>query len=188
MSATQQQPADTTAVAIDNLRQRHRGRQRLRGTIITLIVAAAIVFLAFGVVLKIAVVRGKSMLPTVQNDDLIFAWRLQNTFQSGDIVLFRAGDTELVKRVIGVPGDSITVEPRTGRLLVNGEIADEEGSITLTTPRPGAVTYPLELGENEYFLLGDNRLVSEDSRFFGPVSGAVIDGRVILLIRAKVGA
>ena len=170
--------------AIEGLRERHRNRLRLRGTVTTLVVTAIVVFLTFGVFFKIAVVRGNSMVPAINNGDLILTWRFSGSFQRGDVILFRLDGRELVKRVAGVPGDNITVESRSGRLLVNGDIVDNAHNVAPTMPRPGSsVAYPMELDANEYFLLGDNRVTSDDSRSFGAVLKNMIDGKVILLIR-----
>jgi signal peptidase I len=81
-----------------------------------------------------------------------------------------ARDLNLTKRVLGVPGD--TVVGRSGRVFVNGKKADD-------IPTGGFP--PTRLGHREYYVLGDNRSVSEDSRDFGPVPRAAIFGRVVLI-------
>ena len=81
-----------------------------------------------------------------------------------------ARDLNLTKRVIGVPGD--TVVGRGGRVLVNGKKADD----IATAPFPAT-----HLGAKQYFVLGDNRSESQDSRDFGPVPRAAIFARVFLI-------
>ena len=82
----------------------------------------------------------------------------------------RARDLNLTKRVIGLPGD--TVVARDGRVLVNGRAADDI---------PTAAFAPTSLGPEQYYVLGDNRSESQDSRDFGPVSRSAIFGRVLLI-------
>ena len=81
-----------------------------------------------------------------------------------------ARDLNLSKRVIGVPGDTVAV--RNGRVIVNGRRADDFP----TDPFP-----TIHLGPKQYYVLGDNRSESQDSRDFGPVARAAIFARVIVI-------
>lgn len=96
------------------------------------------------------------------------------------VVFFRAADRSgdaLIKRVIGVPGD--TIELRDGQVLVNGAVLDEPYVHELYTSC-NRYCEPFTLGPDMYFLMGDNRLNSLDSRDFGPISASQIVGRVVL--------
>ena len=75
-----------------------------------------------------------------------------------DVVILTAGDQRIIKRIVAVPGDTIQI--RDGHVYVNGDIADE-----LYTEFGGTAYEPLTLGEDEYFVLGDNREQSKDSRY-----------------------
>lgn len=82
----------------------------------------------------------------------------------------KARDLDLTKRVIGVPGDQ--VEAHGGRVYVNGVKADDIATSGFKR---------VDLGSKQYFVLGDNRSYSDDSRVFGPVPRAAIFGRVFLV-------
>ena len=162
-----------------------------------------------------------SMIPTIMEGDRIFvnklAYSLRFPFSQwhllewsgpdhGDIVVFLSPDDgkRLVKRVVGVPGD--TVELRHNRLIVNGEYAeyeqlpvedpelqdlarqhvrfvqerlgDLEHQVTWFPFRPSARNFgPQRLSDDEYFMMGDNRDNSRDSRFFGTVAREQIVGQ-----------
>jgi signal peptidase I len=100
--------------------------------------------------------------------------------QRGQVVVFNAPTGErdaLIKRVIGLPSD--TVELRDGAVLINGTLLNEP-YVTGAQTSCGNYCRPFTLGPDEYFLMGDNRVNSLDSRSFGPIPAGQIVGRVVL--------
>jgi signal peptidase I len=121
-----------------------------------------------------------SMTPTLQPGDMVVVdtWRYRSVPpQFGEIVVFRDDeDVNLVKRVVGLPGD--LVEVRGTSLVRNGAPASEP---YLGPPREGAQMRdfpPLTLGDDEFFVLGDYRNNSRDSRHMGPIPLSRMTGRV----------
>ena len=111
---------------------------------------------------------GQSMEPTIYSGDTVLVNRLIYSIKDptyGDLVVFKPNGNEnshyYIKRVVGVPGDTVTIE--SGRVFVNGELLDEE-IITESMDDAGLAEEGVTLGEGEYFVLGDNRNNSEDSR------------------------
>jgi len=104
---------------------------------------------------------------------------LSGTWKRGDIIFFQTTDGEwgedtLVKRIIGLPGE--TIEIMNGQVFVNGkELAENY----LKEEKREGDTKPTVLGAGQYFVMGDNRNNSGDSRDFGPVTNEEIKGRVI---------
>ena len=132
------------------------------------------------------IVRGASMEPNFEHsdylviDELSYRWREP---RRGEVIVFRFPDNPsqfFIKRVIGVPHDKISVEQ--GRVVVHnsqleqGAVIDESDYLTLGTRTGGDVT--IELGDEEYFVLGDNRAASSDSRSWGVLPKDQIVGRV----------
>lgn len=122
-------------------------------------------------VLQITEVHGESMEATVSNGDRLFVDKLAYQWKDPkrfDIVVFsKDGEVNLIKRVIGLPGE--TVKVCEGEIYINGNKLDEDYG--LDPINPYAEPVEMQLGDEEFFVLGDNRLISLDSRY--PAVGAV---------------
>jgi signal peptidase I len=135
-------------------------------------------------------VPSESMAPTLQVQDRVLTNKLAYDFANpdrGDLVVFESvqatNDEDVVKRVIGLPGDEISAE--NGVLLVNGEAQDESYVAAEQPPAsrkpPGSDSFgPLTVPQDHVFVMGDNRTNSYDSRFFGPVPNENLLGEVSL--------
>jgi len=157
--------------------------------IVPLVVVAACVAFAFGFLLQLSPVNGSSMLPSLYDGEWVLLLRHDRGYARNDVIAFvpenpEYNDNELIKRVIGLPGE--TVDIQNGAVLINGTPLEEPeiSQDTVQKPEgPGVPTFPLTLGPNEYFVLGDNRGDSLDSRNFGVVHRSDIAGRVIVSLR-----
>lgn len=157
-----------------------RKRQALKALALSLVATAVVVYLLFGVVFALAVVSGSSMSPALENGDVGLFQRVGATYQLGDIVLVRVDDTKQVKRIVALPGQTVDIDSETGTLLIDGEELLEP-YIYEETYAKRAVSYPLTLGEDEYFVLGDNRGNSRDSRNYGAISADQLQGRLLFV-------
>lgn len=147
--------------------------------IVETLLLAAFIFFASRLLIQNFRVEGRSMHPGLQSDELVLVSKLAYITGSprrGDVVVIsRPGNPEqdLVKRVIGMPGE--TVEIVNGKIHVNGIGYDEAAYIQ----EPGNQSMPaVNIADGNYFVLGDNRIESEDSRRFGTVPSGAIVGRV----------
>lgn len=162
----------------------------------TFLIVSVIIVLVTSFLIKPAVIRGRSMYPNFQNGE----WGFSNVIASavegierGDIVLARSTSengepTTIIKRVIGMPGE--TIECRDEQVYINGEPLDESAYLDNDHAKEwkqmnGYFNYnfdPVTLGEDEYFLMGDNRPISMDSRDMGPYKKSAILAKDFLVL------
>ncbi len=132
------------------------------------------------------IVRGASMEPNFEDFDYLIINEISYRFDDpdrGDVVIFDSpmnSSQRFIKRIIGLPGETVTIQ--------SGEIAIKTESKTITlnedmylpTSTVTSNSGPTVLGEDEYFVMGDNRQYSYDSRIFGAVKRNTIIGKVAL--------
>ncbi|WP_311588391.1 signal peptidase I [Varibaculum massiliense] len=146
-----------------------------------IIVVSAIGILVATFFMSVLQIRGESMTPTLHDGDLVVASR-HSSFQSGDIIAFYYNNKVLLKRVIGQPGDWIDMR-EDGTIVVNKKPLREnyvKGSKIGKTD----IKFPYQVPEHRYFVLGDHRSISVDSRTkaIGTVSQDQIVGKALLIV------
>jgi signal peptidase I len=147
----------------------------LRDLVVSIVISAFIIVFLYQPVR----VEGTSMLPMLEDQDRLFinkiAYRVGDIHQ-GDVVVFqypRDHTKSYIKRVIGLPGDDIRIEH--GRVYVNGkQLKETYVPMRFTDDRSQP---EMVLGPNRYWLMGDHRSISSDSRDFGPVDRDLIYGK-----------
>lgn len=181
--------------------------REIRGLIIIIIGSIILLSIINTKVFAIAKVQQKSMENTLYSDEKLFANKLSYNFskpERGDIIIFLKDEekenflsesykyikevisfkyfndnrTRYVKRIIGIEGDEINIT--SGYVYINGEKLNEPYIKGETYNRD--IDFPIVVGENQYFVLGDNREVSQDSRDFGLININQIEGKATFRI------
>ncbi|WP_178551620.1 signal peptidase I [Frisingicoccus sp.] len=161
--------------------------KEIAGLVIYCLIVIAAMFLIIKYVGQRTVVMGHSMEPTLQDSDNLITDKITYRFRDPkrfDIIVFPFKDnraTLLIKRIVGMPGE--TVQVIDGNVYVNGyALEDNYGNAVMTDP--GLAADPVVLKEDEYFVLGDNRNNSTDSRFesVGNIHRSEIIGRAWLRV------
>ncbi len=182
------QPIDAPAPVAEPLGPvEQRGSRRLVREILETGFLTLLIFLGIKLVVQNFKIQGASMETTLHDGQFLLVnkvlYGLLGQPQRGDIVVFEAWEQggngeerDFIKRVIGVPGD--TIEIRDNEVLINGEVLNEPylDASNLTADRIG----PIGLGADEYYVMGDNRSNSSDSRAYGPLAGDRIIGKAWL--------
>jgi len=158
-------------------------RRELRAWARDLVIALSLAMVIIIFFYQPVKVEGTSMAPLIHDQERIFINKFVYRFEPigrGDVVVFwypLARSKSYIKRVIGLPGE--TVEIRKGRVSVNGKRLDE----TYVPPQYAdfADFGPVQVPQNSYFVLGDHRISSNDSRIFGPVESSYIYGKAVFV-------
>ena len=171
--------------------KQEKKKKSLGRELLSLVGYLVIVLIATFLIVKFVGVRteviGTSMTPTLQDGDNLIVEKVTYYFrdpQRYDIIVFPYPEDpsrHYIKRIIGLPGE--TVQIIDGYVYINGELLDEHyGNAVMNNA--GIAAEPITLGEDEYFVLGDNRNNSEDSRYaaVGNIKRSQIDGRAWLRI------
>ena len=117
-------------------------------------------------------VEGKSMYPTLDNKQILLLKKYDKDYKRFDIVVLKNNGDKLIKRVIGLPGETIKYEDN--KLYVNGKYIKENFKRNTET----SDFYYYKIPEDSYFVMGDNRGNSTDSRIIGPVNKNKITGTI----------
>ena len=170
---------------IETERKRYRWKKTylkaLRGTISVLTYMAAVAALIATLVLPVLQIEGKSMEPTLVNGDIVLLTKT-TTLGRGDICGFSWNNKILIKRVIGIPGDWIEIDT-DGTVYLNGERLDEPYADQISFGECD-LEFPFQVPQEQYFVLGDMRESSIDSRntLIGCVEKEQIIGQVFLRV------
>ncbi len=153
----------------------------LRSTVSILIVIAAVAALIATLVLPVVQITGTSMEPGLEEGDIVVLVKTSR-LKRGDLCAFSYSNKILIKRVIGRPGDYVDMDEE-GNVFINGEKIDEPYLIEKAFGDTD-VKFPYQVPENQYFMMGDRRASSIDSR--NSVIGCVTEDQMIGKILFKI--
>jgi len=165
-----------------------KGLKSILGTLIYLAIVFAVTFLFIIFVAQRTDVDGRSMESTLQDGDSLIVDKISYRFRDPkrfEIIVFPfryAQDVLYIKRIIGLPGETVQID-NEGRIFINGEqLSESFGKEVMRNP--GRAVEPIKLGDDEYFVLGDNRNNSSDGRdpSVGNIKRKDIIGRAFLRI------
>ncbi len=141
--------------------------------VIPYIVIVVVVVLIRTFIITPVRVDGDSMKNTLKNGDILLLYKLSSIDRFDIIVLDEEKDNEkIINRVIGLPGETVAI--KNGKIYIKDKVIDDEYAYGQTSDY-NKVT----LKDDEYFILGDNRLISKDSRYFGPIKDNEIKGKIV---------
>lgn len=165
------------------LREKYKTKYKktLRSTIYALIIVVSISSLLSTFLFPVLEIYGTSMKPTLSEGELVLCLRKSN-LKKGDIIAFYYNNKILIKRVIGVSSDWINID-KEGNIYVNNTLVEEPYIKEKSYGNPD-IEYPYQVPEESYFVLGDERIESIDSRNskIGSISKKDVIGKIIVKI------
>ena len=166
---------------LQSVRRKRTFSRVLKSTFFSLLVVAAVAVIVAMLFLPVLQLTGSSMEPTLNNDEIVAAFRTAN-FKTGDIIAFYFNNNILVKRVIANSGDWVDID-KDGNVTINGTLLDEP---YLQEKAFGDcnIALPYQVPEGRVFVMGDNRATSIDSRntAVGCVSSEMVVGKLLLRV------
>lgn len=153
----------------------------------TVVVALSIFVVVYLFLIQPHEVKGSSMEPTFHNNEYILTDKISYRFadpQRGDIIIFKAPnnpEVDYIKRIIGIPGDRVKIDG--GEVYINDQRLDERYITETTILIPGGLLregIQITIVPDTFFVMGDNRTHSSDSREFGPIDRSSIIGRAFV--------
>lgn len=164
-------------------REKYKGKYKrtFRSTVSVLIVTAAIVVLLAFLIFPVFRIYGSSMSPTINEGEIVVSIK-GSSFECGDVIVLSYNNKLLVKRVIAGPGEWFNMD-QDGNVYVNAELIDEPYLIDKAYG-DCTISLPYQVPEGRYFVMGDNRATSQDSRnsVVGCIAEEQILGRAVLRI------
>lgn len=160
---------------------KHRYSSVLRSTIYSLIVVAALAILVAMLWMPVLRIYGNSMTPTVNAGEIVVSWKGAD-FKRGDLIAMYYANKLLVKRVIAGPGEWVDID-EDGNVYVNEELLDEPYLVEKALGEC-SIELPFQVPEDRYFVMGDHRSTSADSRnaAIGAISTEDIVGRIVFRV------
>ena len=159
-------------------------KKEIIGTVLDTVIAIAIGCLLFGVISQPVLVKGASMENTLHDGEFLIGLRLDKSLERGDIVVistnkFGEDGYYIIKRIIGVSGDTVVIDYEKGLVSVNGKALDEPYiKEEMRNPAWGEPIYTYTVSDGCIFVMGDNRNNSSDSRVIGEINTNDVKSRI----------
>lgn len=150
--------------------------------LIRTIVLLVVFYVTFGHVFIVNQVKGMDMFPAVKDGDLYIGFRLHSKYQKNDVIVYENNGVKRIGRIVASQNDVVTIE-ENGILRVNG--TPQSGEIIYPTYQTDNLEYPYKVPEGHFFILGDFRTQSLDSRDLGAILKNNVKAKIITILRRQ---
>jgi signal peptidase I len=157
---------------------------KIKPLIIKIVCMLIFFYITLFMVFGITKIKDISMRPSIEPGTMLIYYRLDNNYNVGDVVTFVKDNKRYNLRIIGKENDIISIN-LDGELINNNSNELPKTYMKNIIPNNSSITYPYRVGKNKLFLVGDNRLYTNDSREFGAIDISLIEGKIIGLLQTK---
>ena len=163
----------------EEIEQEDKVKKKLISFGIKLGLFIGILFILFGVIFNVQIVKGNYMYPSLKDGDLVISLKIGNYYNNDDVVYYQTEDGVQYGRIEAQEGDSVTIED--GTIKVNGLLP----SSTIFYDTVSDDNIEVTVDNNSYYILNDMRTDTTDSRTYGSIDKSAIKGKVIFIIRRR---
>ena len=155
--------------------------EALRSLLVNTVLTALLCIYTFSVLFGVTVQQGNSMSPAIKDGDIIVYYRRCDPY-NGAAVVYERADNAITGRIAAVPGAVIS-ETGDGTMEIDGIMI--ENTVMHVSGVPEGMSLPVSLGDNQYYILNDDRARADDSRTYGGVEREKIKGCIIAVLRRR---
>lgn len=175
-------PENTPEEVISQRRRRLADIEEIKSFFGRLVFFAVFIWVLFFRIFGLKSMPNDDMSPRLSAGDLMLYYRLQTRWRADDIVIFQKDGKQYTGRLIAMGGDKVDIS-EDGVIRINDSAVGESEIFYTTKPYDNGISFPVQLGQDQFFILCDYREGAADSREFGPVNRNEIMGKVITVIR-----
>jgi len=170
------------------LLKKRKNNKEIKNSIIYILikicVLSLIIYLLLFQIFGIQIVNNEEMTPSFKAGSLTVYYRLDKQYTRYDVISATINNKINIYRIIGLPGDTIDIT-EDGNLLINGHTEEIEDYYKTGLDPDSKIEFPIEIKEDEVFILNDYRLATTDSRTFGPINKKDINGKIIAKLQIR---
>ncbi|XVG96152.1 signal peptidase I [Eubacteriales bacterium KG125] len=171
--------ADTV---IKNRRRRLKNQEDIFHFIKKIILLIICIYILFQGIFGIIPMKDMTMSPRISPGDLVLFYRLNHNYGNQDVVVIEIDGEMHLGRIVAKPGDKVEITDK-GEIIINDSLVVENDIFYQTKPYDSKVKYPVNLIDDEFFVLGDFREGAKDSRVYGAVKAKDLKGQVMTVLR-----
>jgi signal peptidase I len=157
----------------------------IKSLLVKMILILSICYIVFTYCFGVLRMHGISMVPSISDGDLVIFYRLDKSFYTGDIIVFKTNENKTrVLRIVATEGQTVDING-SGELMINNHVEEEQSYFKTEEVKDSSIKFPYVVEQGKLFVIGDYRVDSQDSRIFGAIDKKDVKGKVLSILRIR---